>query len=797
MASNASPLGATPSNFYLRNPIALLVSKQSLKDNTDSDVIQTQLKLSTESASKSSEATGGSDSKEVDTPSFILNDTPAKQLVTELATLLDASQLKKCEESDGEGGTTSASAVTTSNGAKRHTPYQILYSNTFQCYTSLAFYGALLAQLKAWVKQLDAGSARSRSLVWAHLFCLVGRDQTSSDPITPMLHAIVSAPKMDLMDVELLYLAILLATKLYPQLLSSASTTPTAATPEPSSASLASSTATSGTASATVSSTGAETVSGGADAASTASDKSSAMLVDSTETERGSLAGETASTPTSTVTNATPSLSGSILSGSKSSAFSATGPAALANPHSKESVQANSVAFYQHYRSRVTMAHEKLIAQVSAQRQRLVMAGSGLLASTSAAAAAAAASVSVPSQNDLILALALRHLAALNAWSAKLEKLTKAEFASVASAVQTVPALRNALAAESSSTSPPPSSLQASGNVAAPSNLTTSMTTQNGDATPAEASSTPTATATTSSSNSAGATTDDAAKSSLTATNDSSSAQASAPGAASSSSPTSTNGKDVSASSEISKDVAKSAEILNASAHNASSSSASPSTPSPFVALLQLWNSAPRKHLASISALYNAICMLKDFDVFNHADFVSVKLADDSTSSPTASNALSNPFASLLAAGVSPSAAAAAAAAVAAASNPMASPLTAAWGSSPLPAWSPVPSPLTTFPGPYGTLSPLTFVSRGSPLAGINAPGGAGSSNTTFSNILPQGTLVRPSATPLNFAGLSGSEPSSGISILGGRSAFGALKRAAEEEAENDIAPKRAKLAEH
>lgn len=765
MASNASPLGAAPSNFYLRNPIALLVSKQSLKDNADLDVIQTQLKLSTDSASKSINASGGSDSKEVDTTSFILNDTPAKQLVTELASLLDASQLKKCEESDGEGSTASASAAVTSNGAKRHTPYQILYSNTFQCYTSLAFYGALLAQLKAWVKQLDAGSARSRSLVWAHLFCLVGRDQTSSDPITPMLHAIVSAPKMDLMDVELLYLAILLATKLYPQLLSSTSTTPTTATPEPSTPSLASSTATSGTANATVSSTGAETVSAGADAASAASDKSSAMLVDSTETERGSLAGEAASTPTSTTTSATPSLSGSILSGSKSSAFSATGPAALANPHSKESVQANSVAFYQYYRTRVASAHEKLIAQVSAQRQRLVMAGSGLLASTSPAAAAAAASVSVPSQNDLILALALRHLAALNSWSAKLDKLTKAEFASVASAVQTVPALRNALAAESTSTSSPPPSLQTSGTVGAPSNLTTSATsTQNNDtpadsASPATASSAPTA-------------------------NREDGANKSPANTPTNKSPTATT-----------SDTATTSAATTSSPTNGTDSTANKD--SPFTALLQLWNSAPRKHLASISALYNAICMLKDFDVFNQADFVSVKVDEASASSPTASTSASlasNPFASLLA-GVSPSAAAAAAAAVAASGNPMASPLTA-WGSSPLPAWSPVPSPLTTFPGPYGTLSPLTFVSRGSPLTGIPTSG-SGSSNTTFSNILPQGTLVRPSATPLNFAGLSGSEPSSGISILGGRSAFGALKRAAEEEAENDIAPKRAKLAEH
>lgn len=794
MASNSTALSAAPSNFYLRNPIALLVGKECLKDSDSDDVVQTQLKLSTDSPSQSHNETGGSESKEIGATAFILNDTPAKQLVTELARLLDASQVKKIDGSDGEGGADGATSMAALNGAKRHTPYQILYSNTFQCYTSLAFYGALLVQLKAWVRQLDAGSARSRSLVWAHLFCLVGRDQTSSDPIAPVLQAIVSAPKMDLMDVELLYLAVLLASKLYPQLLSSASANSNAATPEPLTSSAPSSAPTVTASQPISASSGADASFAPSDGESTPADKSSAMNVDAPAPEKLTSSTESATTVTPTATTVP-----SILGSSKSSAFSAPGAAALANPHSKEAVQANSVAFYQCYRSRVATVHEKLIAQVSAQR-RLVMAAlpAGLLGGAANPAGASAP----PSQNDLILALALRHLASLTSWSAKLDKLGKSEFSAVAAAVQTVPALRSALATENTSQSP------LATNSAASQSATTALNAATASANIASPAGNSSATAASeNASNPEGANTsnennDNNKISAKTVEGTEEGVVPTISGKAASSA------FSVPAPSSLSSSESSLLRNSNGSAASAIGAGVGSPSVSPFTALLHLWNSAPRKHLASISALFNAICMLKDFDVLNGADFASFKFEDSTSTSAAvaaaaaaaAANAaaVANPLASLLA-GLSPSAAAA----VAAATNPLGSPLTA-WGSSPLPAWSPVPSPLTTFPGPYGSLSPITFVTRASPLPGLATPtssaSASGGANTTFSSTLPQGSLIRPgsASAPRNFAGFSGSDgSSSGISLLGGRSAFGALKRAAEEEAENDIVPKRAKLAEH
>ena len=789
MASNATTSMVAPSNFYLRNPIALLVGKDCLKDVEDDDIVQTQLRLSTDNASKGRTGSSATESKESDVPAFIQNDTPAKQLVLELASLLDASQLKKCEDSDGGASNDGANATAALNGAKRHTPYQILYSNTFQCYTSLAFYGALLAQLKAWVRALDAGSARSRSLVWSHLFCLVGSDQVSSDPITPVLQAIVSAPKMDLMDVELLYLAVLLATKLYPQLLTSSASSSAAATPEPSTTSVSSppsaSTASS-LASTSVSATaGADSLSSSAPADSVASgspNPETAMDVD--KLAAGAITSSNGSVDNKSSSESVPKVATTLVS-SKGSAFSATAAANLSNPHSKEVVQANSIAFYQYYRSRVVAAHEKVIAQVSAQR-RLVMASLGGNPSSAASAAAVAASISAPSQNDLILALALRHLASLNAWSGKLEKLSKtpSEFASVAAAVQTVPALRNALSLDSTSTfitSPTATTLGAgasSSSASAPSLASSSSSTSAAAATTTAAPANP-------SSNPSNAPANASNEDATSATNNANASADAIPSAssASTSSPLAT----------VNNNAPSAATADTNTLGSTTSPTATTTVNNPFATLLALWNSAPRKHLASISALYNAISMLKDFGLLSSSEFVGVKFDDvlALASSIAGSPATVNPAVAAMAA----------AAAAAAAANPMASPLTSAtWGSSPLPAWSPVPSPLTTFPGPYGSLSPITFVARASPLS-LGAA--SSSSNTTFSSVLPQGTLLaRPSSsggsvTPMNFAGLSGSEPSSGISILGGRSAFGALKRAAEEEAENDLAPKRAKLAEH
>jgi hypothetical protein len=686
MASKPPARAEAPSNFYLRNPLALLVAKENLKDSEDGDLLQTQLKSA--NGSVGTRNGNGKVGTEVDRPvdAFIGEGTAAKQHILELSHILDASQLNRDDTKGDQGRNRTTSGSAPSSVPRKHTPYQIMFSSTFQCYTSIAFYGALLTQLRSWIKQLDSSSARHRAIVWSHLFCMVDTDQTSSDPLSPALQAILSQPKMALIDVELLWLAVLLSTKLVPHLLtspspSSSATVPTGSPPKsPSHEEILSNVKHSSQATSTPILTSAESAASFSELAS--------------ENLKGIATTVNSSDDPFEMQRSPPSVAEAVSPENSSASSLASSTSDHIEHFSIEDVKANAVGFYQYYRSRVKAIHEELVNQVSSdRRQAIASMPSHLLSTTSPSIH--------PSQSDLVSALALRQLATLTVWIPKLESIPGEPNRFLAAAVQTVPVLRDAFSHHSSS----------------PMNTSLSSSTSS-----SAASGTPT--------------------------------------------------------------------------------QQSPTTNLP--SLLAKWTASPRKHITAISALYNAISMLRDFGAYDPKDFMIIKFDNMPTSSgmglndSSTTSSMQIPFANF------PSA-------VGITSNALSGPFS--WGTSPLPAWSPVPSPLTTFPGPFGSLSPVTFVARSSPLTlgspGLVNPLATHSSHMpTFSGggggggAAPSGavhpTHSRPSAgsdrASMNFA--SPSAASSGVSLLGGRSAFGALKRAAEEEAENDLPIKRPKLAE-
>lgn len=185
MSRNRPQMGEAPSNFYLRNPLALLVSKESLLDASDGDLYITRLKSANGSAPTSPGEGQRNSNQNEPFSAFLPEQSVSKRLVLELSALIDAHQKPKDGESLNEAGNRTSSILAPSPLSRKTAPYQILYSNTFQCYTSLAFYGALLTQLRTWIKALDAGFSSKRNLVWSHLFVMIDSDKTSSEPLSP------------------------------------------------------------------------------------------------------------------------------------------------------------------------------------------------------------------------------------------------------------------------------------------------------------------------------------------------------------------------------------------------------------------------------------------------------------------------------------------------------------------------------------------------------------------------------------------------------------------------------------
>jgi hypothetical protein len=98
----------------------------------------------------------------------------------------------------------------------------LLYSPLFLCYTALPFYAALLIELKLFAQTLDAASKLDRQLVWLQYSALLGRReiQISDKLFMPVIASLISQETINLLDIEALYLAVLLTVRIRPSVLS-------------------------------------------------------------------------------------------------------------------------------------------------------------------------------------------------------------------------------------------------------------------------------------------------------------------------------------------------------------------------------------------------------------------------------------------------------------------------------------------------------------------------------------------------------------------------------------------------
>lgn len=134
-------------------------------------------------------------------PYFKKGSPPAKSIVSISENIR---QIYKTIESDS-----SKSKITTN----------ILFSPCFQCYTTLPFHGALLKELKMMTRTVDKSSRKCRSFVWQQLFVLVGVEKEADDYFSDVLKSILEQEKMNLIEIEIMYLSFLLCLRLLPSLL--------------------------------------------------------------------------------------------------------------------------------------------------------------------------------------------------------------------------------------------------------------------------------------------------------------------------------------------------------------------------------------------------------------------------------------------------------------------------------------------------------------------------------------------------------------------------------------------------
>eukprot|EP01122_Echinamoeba_exundans_P013196 TRINITY_DN5725_c0_g1_i1.p1 TRINITY_DN5725_c0_g1~~TRINITY_DN5725_c0_g1_i1.p1 ORF type:complete len:584 (-),score=74.20 TRINITY_DN5725_c0_g1_i1:69-1820(-) len=104
----------------------------------------------------------------------------------------------------------------------------VLYSPTFKCYTSIVFYAAVFTELRRLCATIDESgkvSPAARATVWAHLYTLIGADKPlNSSSLTPALNAMAAdADKLNLVEIEVLLLAFLLSLHANRHLLSASS----------------------------------------------------------------------------------------------------------------------------------------------------------------------------------------------------------------------------------------------------------------------------------------------------------------------------------------------------------------------------------------------------------------------------------------------------------------------------------------------------------------------------------------------------------------------------------------------
>ena len=102
-----------------------------------------------------------------------------------------------------------------------NTPGQLYYfSPAFQCYTSPPFYRNLLTELEWVASVVDQCSETARLIIWKQLFILVGTPSLTSDkPFSSVIKTWSESNTVNLLAIELLYLAFATALDKHPNLI--------------------------------------------------------------------------------------------------------------------------------------------------------------------------------------------------------------------------------------------------------------------------------------------------------------------------------------------------------------------------------------------------------------------------------------------------------------------------------------------------------------------------------------------------------------------------------------------------
>jgi len=94
-----------------------------------------------------------------------------------------------------------------------------VFSPIFKCLTTMSFYASILRELEDYVALIDDCPSWSREIVWEQLFTIVGSDKRKfSGFFTPVLQDTMKETKVNLMDIEVMFLAFFLIINIFPEI---------------------------------------------------------------------------------------------------------------------------------------------------------------------------------------------------------------------------------------------------------------------------------------------------------------------------------------------------------------------------------------------------------------------------------------------------------------------------------------------------------------------------------------------------------------------------------------------------
>jgi len=99
---------------------------------------------------------------------------------------------------------------------------KLVYCYTFNCFTAMPFYAALLKELSEYTNQVDKCPSPNREIIWEQFFTMVGYQENKfSGFFAPYLEGTMRSPKIKVSDIEILFLSFFLILKYIPDIFTS------------------------------------------------------------------------------------------------------------------------------------------------------------------------------------------------------------------------------------------------------------------------------------------------------------------------------------------------------------------------------------------------------------------------------------------------------------------------------------------------------------------------------------------------------------------------------------------------